>query len=205
LPITEEQQPVPEDPYGIAKLAVEQELRVTKEMFGMDYIIFRPHNVYGERQNIGDRYRNVIGIFMNQILQDLPMTLFGDGTQTRAFTHISEVAPVIAESIENSAARNQIFNVGADMPYSVRYLAEAVAGAMGVAPRINHLPPRNEVKNAYCSHEKLEKIFGRREGVSLVDGLSGMADWTRSHGARKSKKFENIEILTKLPDIWLKD
>src|SRR5437868_6779742 len=82
-PMTEDMIPVPEDSYGIAKLAVEQELRVTHEMFGLDYVIFRPHNVYGERQNIGDRYRNVVGIFMNQILKGEPMTIFGDGTQQR--------------------------------------------------------------------------------------------------------------------------
>src|SRR5215471_10068602 len=58
-PMSEDMIPVPEDSYGIAKLAVEQELRVTHEMFGLNYVVFRPHNVYGERQNIGDRYRNV--------------------------------------------------------------------------------------------------------------------------------------------------
>ena len=60
---------MPEDSYGIAKLAVEQELKVSHEMFGLEYVIFRPHNVYGEKQNIGDRYRNVVGIFMNQLLR----------------------------------------------------------------------------------------------------------------------------------------
>jgi UDP-glucose 4-epimerase len=69
LPMTENLPPQPEDPYGIAKYAVELDLRAAHEMFGLDYIIFRPHNVYGENQNIGDRYRNVIGIFMNQIMQ----------------------------------------------------------------------------------------------------------------------------------------
>src|SRR6266446_1780699 len=59
-PMTEEMIPIPEDSYGIAKLAIEQELRVCHEMFGLDYVIFRPHNVYGERQNIGDRSRNVV-------------------------------------------------------------------------------------------------------------------------------------------------
>ncbi|OUC06357.1 UDP-glucose 4-epimerase, partial [Litorilinea aerophila] len=77
LPMTEETPAHPEDPYGIAKLAVEQELAICKEMFDLNYIIFRPHNVYGERQNIGDKYRNVVGIFMNQILQGKPMTVFG--------------------------------------------------------------------------------------------------------------------------------
>lgn len=95
LPMTEESPAHPEDSYGIAKLAVEQELRVCKEMFDLDYIIFRPHNVYGERQNIGDKYRNVVGIFMNQILQNKPMSVFGDGMQTRAFSYIGDVAPIM--------------------------------------------------------------------------------------------------------------
>ena len=80
---------MPEDSYGIAKLAVEQELRISHEMFGLEYVIFRPHNVYGERQNIADRYRNVVGIFMNQILNGEPMTVFGDGYQQRAASHMS--------------------------------------------------------------------------------------------------------------------
>src|SRR6202167_1552090 len=126
-PMSEEMLPVPEDSYGIAKLAVEQELRVSHEMFGLDYVIFRPHNVYGERQNIGDRYRNVVGIFMNQLLRGEPMTIFGDGTQQRAFTHINDVAPIIAASGELLTARNQVFNVGADRPYTVNELAEVVA------------------------------------------------------------------------------
>ncbi len=96
-PMSEAMIPIPEDSYGIAKLAVEQELRVSHEMFGLEYVIFRPHNVYGERQNIGDRYRNVVGIFMNQLLRAEPMTIFGDGNQLRAFTHIDDVAPIIAQ------------------------------------------------------------------------------------------------------------
>ena len=67
LPMTEDTIPEPEDPYGISKLAIEQDLKAAKSLFGLNYIIFRPHNVYGERQNIGDKYRNVIGIFMNKI------------------------------------------------------------------------------------------------------------------------------------------
>src|SRR6266480_5734153 len=85
-PMTEELTPMPEDPYGVAKYAVELDLKAAYEMFGLSYSIFRPHNVYGERQNIGDPYRNVIGIFMNQIMNGKLMTIFGDGLQTRAFS-----------------------------------------------------------------------------------------------------------------------
>ena len=102
-----------------------------------DYVIFRPHNVYGERQNIGDKYRNVVGIFMNQILQDKPMTVFGDGTQTRAFSYIGDIAPLIADAIDTPAAYNQIFNVGADQPYTVNELGRGHRRARWASSRIS--------------------------------------------------------------------
>lgn len=203
LPMTETTRPHPEDPYGIAKLAVEQELQVCKEMFDLDYIVFRPHNVYGERQNIGDKYRNVVGIFMNQAMQNLPMTIFGDGEQKRAFSYISDVAPVIARSIEMPEAYNQVFNVGAETPYTVNELAETVTREMGVEPQIKHLPARNEVKNAYSSHDKVQKYFGAPQPVSLEDGVQKMAAWVKDYGARKSQKFGNIEVTKNFPVAWL--
>lgn len=203
-PMTEDMIPVPEDSYGIAKLAVEQELRVSHEMFGLDYVIFRPHNVYGERQNIGDRYRNVVGIFMNQLLGDEPMTVFGDGTQQRAFTHIDDVAPIIAQSVEYAAAKNQVFNVGADVPHTVNKLAEIVSSAMGKPCRKVHLDPRNEVKIAFSDHGKAEQVFGKKEKTSLENGVQAMASWVHKHGVRESSIFENIEIAKKMPPSWAK-
>lgn len=202
VPMREDTVPIPEDPYGISKLAVEQELRVTHEMFGLDYVIFRPHNVYGERQNIGDRYRNVVGIFMNQLLQEKPMTIFGDGTQQRAFTHIDDVAPILAGCIDNPAARNQVFNLGADAPHSVNELANVVAAAMGKPVHIEHLDARNEVRIAFSDHSKAESVFGKKEKVSLQAGVQKMADWVKRNGARESSSFEGIEIERKLPASW---
>src|SRR4051812_12240234 len=149
VPMTEDQTPEPEDPYGISKYAVELDLRAAHEMFGLDYSVFRPHNVYGERQNVADRYRNVIGIFMNALLHGEPLPVFGDGTQTRAFSHVDDVAPLIARSPLVEAARNEVFNVGADTPYSILELAEEVALAFGVEAELRHLPPRNEVVHAF--------------------------------------------------------
>jgi UDP-glucose 4-epimerase len=203
LPMTEKTHAHPEDSYGIAKLAVEQELRVCKEMFDLNYIIFRPHNVYGERQNIGDKYRNVVGIFMNQILLGKPMSVFGDGTQTRAFSYISDVTPIIVESVENPSAYNQIYNIGADTPYSVNELALQVARSMGIEANIVHLPARNEVLNAYSSHEKVRSVFGDRYRVSLEEGLTRMAAWVKQHGARASQKFNDIEVTKNFPQAWL--
>jgi len=202
LPMMEDTIPQPEDPYGIAKFAVEQELKVTKRMFGLDYIIFRPHNVYGERQNIGDRYRNVIGIFMNQLLQDKPLTVFGDGKQTRAFSYIKDVAPIIAMSVDYKNAYSEVFNVGADIPYSINQLIIEVKNALGKDSGVTYLEPRNEVKHAYSSHRKVEKFFNAKPRWSLNEGLARMAEWVKKHGARTTKKFDDIEIKDKLPKIW---
>ena len=201
-PMTEEHVPAPEDSYGIAKYAVEMELRACRELFGLNYVIFRPHNVFGPRQNIGDRYRNVVGIFMNQILQGRPMTIFGDGTQTRAFSYIDDVAPLMAEAIETPAAWNETFNIGADQPYSLLELANAVAAAMGVAPGIEHLEGRHEVQHAHSSHEKARRVFGARPKTSLEEGLARMAAWVREHGARTSAPFDGIEVTKHLPASW---
>ncbi len=202
LPMTEELVPKPEDPYGIAKYAVELDLRAAHEMFGLNNIIFRPHNVYGENQNIGDRYRNVIGIFMNQIMQGQPMTLFGDGSQTRAFSYIDDVAPIIARSVDMPAAYNQVFNVGADQPYTVKHLAETVARALGVAPEIKHLPARNEVQHAYPDHSKARQVFGEDATVPLEEGIARMAAWAQRVGTRTGQPFGDIEITRNLPSSW---
>jgi UDP-glucose 4-epimerase len=202
LPMTEQMTPKPEDSYGIAKYAVEQELAVSHEMFGLPYIIFRPHNVYGERQNIGDKYRNVVGIFMNQIMQNQPMTIFGNGEQKRAFSYISDVAPVIAKSIQVSKAYNQVFNIGADIPYTVNELAQAVSESFDVAPNVQFLERRNEVDEAYCDHTKTHEYFGVQDAVSLADGLTRMSAWAKKHGARKTKDFAEIEVDQNLPRSW---
>jgi UDP-glucose 4-epimerase len=171
-------------------------------MFGLNYIIFRPHNVYGERQNIGDKYRNVVGIFMNQIMQDNPLTIFGDGEQQRAFTYIGDVAPVIANSIFNQSAYNDVFNIGSDTFSSVNRLVNIVAGAMGAEVTVKHLLARNEVVNAYSDHSKVRSVLGYEDITSLEDGVKKMAIWAKKEGAKQSKKFENIEILKNLPPSW---
>jgi UDP-glucose 4-epimerase len=201
-PMTEDMTPSPEDSYGIAKFAVELELKASHEMFGLDYTIFRPHNVYGERQNVGDRYRNVVGIFMNQLLQGEPMTIFGDGEQERAFTHIDDVAPAIADSVETLGARNEVFNVGADVPFTVNHLAKVIAETMGRECKVRHLDARNEVKIAFSDHSKADRVFGGRPKTSLEEGIRRMADWVTQHGARTSGVFEGIEIERNLPPSW---
>ena len=202
-PFTESMRPEPEDPYGIAKSAVERELALAHSMFGLDYCIFRPHNVYGERQNIGDRYRNVIGIFMNQIMRGEAMTIFGDGEQVRAFSYISDIAPVIARAIETPECYGKIFNIGGESPTTINKLATQVAWAMEAERRVVHLPPRVEVRQAYPSHDASRAVFGDYSPVPLIEGLTRMAKWAKETGPRETKEFTEIEIRKNLPSKWL--
>jgi UDP-glucose 4-epimerase len=200
--MTESLTPVPEDPYGVSKYAVELDLKAAHGMFGLNYIVFRPHNVYGENQNIGDKYRNVIGIFMNQIMLGLPLTIFGDGTQTRAFSYIDDVAIPIARSVTIEEAYNEVFNIGADKPYTVNELVKVVGKCFRTEPAVKYLNARNEVMHAYSDHSKAQKVFRYSSGLGLDEGISRMAQWAKKVGSRQSKEFGNIEIAEKLPDGW---
>ncbi|MBS1926150.1 MAG: NAD-dependent epimerase/dehydratase family protein [Bacteroidetes bacterium] len=205
LPMTEALMPAAEDPYGVSKLAVELDLKAAHEMFGLNSIIFRPHNVYGERQNIGDPYRNVVGIFMNQVMQGKKLTLFGDGMQTRAFSHIDDVAPVIAKSIEMKEAYNQIFNIGADTPYTVKELATLVCNAFGVPEMLEFLEARNEVVHAYSDHQKVHQYFGHLiKNIPLKEGIDKMVADAKAKGPRQGAKFKNIEVEKNMPAAWKK-
>src|SRR5437867_2342546 len=179
-PMRESDTPAPEDPYGIAKLSVELDLAAAHRMFGLRYVIFRPHNVYGEYQNLGDPYRNVLGIFMNQIMQGRPMTTFGDGTQQRAFSYVGDIVPAMAASPWVPAAAGEVFNIGADHPYTVNELARTIAAAMG-APNhpIEHLASRQEVHTAYADHSKAAHVFGVGPQTSLEAGVARMAAWAK--------------------------
>jgi UDP-glucose 4-epimerase len=201
-PMSEETVPTPEDPYGIAKYAVELDLHAAHEMFGLDYTIFRPHNVYGEHQNIGDRYRNVVGIFMNQVMQGQAMPIFGDGLQTRAFTHVDDVAPLIAACVDDPKSKNIVFNVGSESPRTVLDVAKAVAAAFGVEPDIKHLPARQEVVHAFSSSERCEAVFGHRKTIGLEEGVQRMAAWAKRHGPRHTPPFAGIEVERNLPSSW---
>ena len=202
LPMTEDTTPVPEDPYGISKYAVELDLAAANKQFGLPYIIFRPHNVYGERQNIGDKYRNVIGIFMNQLLKGEKLTIFGDGKQTRAFSYIDDVAPIIAGSVDQGEAYGKVFNVGGDVATSVNELAQLVMAAMGAEGEIAHLRARNEVLHAYAAHERVAQYFDTSKPTTLEDGIAKMAKWAKQAGSRATRPFGEIEIPDGLPEGW---
>ena len=208
-PVTEESPQIPADPYGIAKLAVELDLKAAHEMFGLNYIVFRPHNVFGTNQNIGDKYRNVVGIFLNQIMQNKPLTIFGDGQQTRAFSYIDDIAPVIAGAVHNETMYNQAFNIGADRAYSLNELADLLIAVLKDYNKeleytipITYLEARNEVQHISADHSKLKAIVGDYEKTVMYQGLLKMVRWAFDVGPRETSKFKNIEIEKNLPKSW---
>jgi UDP-glucose 4-epimerase len=201
-PLSEVTHPSPIDPYGISKYAVELDLHAASDLFGLNFVIFRPHNVYGERQNLADKYRNVVGIFMNRLIHGLPMPIFGDGTQQRAFSYIGDVAPTIASAPWMVDAQRQTFNLGADQPYSINELAKLVSQAIGKPGLREHHAARHEVHVAFCDHQKVRRVFPQQSNTSLEEGLMRMGLWAKSANIRPTQSFDPIEIERNLPASW---
>jgi UDP-glucose 4-epimerase len=191
-------EPRPDDPYGASKLAVETDLRLANERFGLNYVAIRPHNVYGERQNMAPRGKNVVAVFVNQCLMGQPNTIWGEGNQVRAFTHVDDVAPLFARAPLVKAARNQVFNVGADRTYTILELAHEVAAAVGVRPNVVHLPARNEIAQVIADQTRLKRTFAPPPEVDLPTGLRRMVGWAKERGPAVQPAVETLELADKL-------
>ena len=205
--------PQPEDPYGIAKRAAELDLEAAHRVFGLPYVIFRPHNVYGPRQ-ARDRYRNVISIFLSQLAANQSLSIFGDGEQTRAFTYIDDAASPIAMAPLVPAAYNRTFNVGTDEVITVNELATSLATAWGRSPpNMTHLPARHEVTHAYASHTLLREVFGSAllPSTPLRAGIEATVAWAKQSGHWESTTHSDeavgpavaaVEVAQGLPPSW---
>ncbi len=201
-PFTEDKRPQPIDPYGIAKYAVECDLKLAHEQFGLRYNIVRPHNVLGIYQNIWDRYRNVIGIFIRKTLNGIPILVYGDGEQTRAFSDIQyymEPFDLLHDNFDG-----EIFNIGADKFFTLNQVAETVqkiGKKYGYDVPIEHAEGRHEVKHAYCNHDKAKTMLGFRDNTKLEELIEDMFVWAMNQPNRKVKDFE-YEITDGIYDYW---
>jgi UDP-glucose 4-epimerase len=136
-------------------------------------------------------------------MQEKELTIFGDGSQTRAFSHILDVAPIIAASALRPDAYNEVFDVGADRPVSVLELANVIGRKFKVEPKIRFLDARNEVLHAYSNHDKVRKYFGDLiTGVELESGIEQMTLWARKTGPKSGKRFAGVEIEKNMPLSW---
>lgn len=193
--------PCPVDPYGISKYACEMDIKVAGEQHGLDWCIIRPHNVAGRRQNIWDKYRNVLGIWMYQILHNEPMLIYGDGEQTRAFTCIDDILEPLWNAATKKEASKEIINLGNSREYSLNEAAELLRKITGYN-KIEHKEARFEVKNAVPTFEKSVEILGFKDKTNLYDCLSDMWEWAKEQPDRPRYKWGNYEINKGLYSYW---
>ncbi len=190
-PFDESMQPNPTDPYGVAKYACEMDIQIAGKQHNLDWVIIRPRNVYGERQNIFDKYRNVLGIWMYQILNDNPTTIFGDGLQKRSFTYIGD----ILEPLYNAAiyTSKEIIGLGSEKVYSINEANDILKEVIGKGETI-HLEERDEVKEAFASIDKSVKLLGFEDITSLKNGITKMWNWAKSQKMRERKEWDKFEL-----------
>jgi UDP-glucose 4-epimerase len=201
-PFTEDKRPQPIDPYGIAKYAVECDLKLAHEQFGLRYNIVRPHNVLGIYQNIWDKYRNVIGIFIRKTLNGQPILVYGDGEQTRAFSDIKYYMEPFDKLLTDFDG--EIFNIGADKHFTLNSVAETVQSIgkkYGYEVPIEHGEPRHEVKHAYCDHTKAKTMLNFQDETHLDELVESMFVWAMKQPNRKVKHMD-YEITKDIYEYW---
>lgn len=197
----------PVDPYGIAKVAAEHTLRSLCKTHGVEYAICVPHSIFGPRQRLRDPYRNVIAIWMNLIMQGKSPVIYGDGSQLRCFSYVTDCAPSIATMATMSSINGQVVNIGPDEEViSVNDAFKIVATALG-KPNLSpmYLPPRpNEVHRAWTYSGKARELLGYKTEVSFQEGVERMAEWALSVGPQPFQWHVPIEIGSSLvPKTWL--
>ena len=197
----EDDRPEPIDPYAVSKYACEMNIKIAGEQHGLDWCIIRPHNVYGEKQNIWDKYRNVLGIWMYKILHNEPMLIYGDGEQTRAFSYIDDCLPAFWNAAVFPEASKEIINVGGVRGYSINEAAELLCKIVGYE-KVEHKEARHEVKHAVPKPDKSIKLLGYKQKTSLEEGLRKMWEWAQKQPDRPQYKWENYEITKGLYSFW---
>ncbi len=202
-PFDESHQPAPIDPYGIAKYACEMDIQVAGEQHGLDWCIIRPHNVYGVKQNIWDTYRNVLGIWMFQYLNGEPLTIFGDGSQKRAFSFIDDCLEPLWNAAASTPASRQIINLGSGIEYSILEASEILTEIMG-GGNVVFKEQRHEVKNAHPTWRKSEKILGFKDLTDLRTGLEIMWAWAKEQPIRDRFRWSEYELDQGIYDFWKK-
>ncbi|MEC7987770.1 MAG: NAD-dependent epimerase/dehydratase family protein [Myxococcota bacterium] len=200
----EEQTPKPIDPYGVAKFACEMDIQIAGEQHGLDWCILRPHNVYGIKQNIWDRYRNVLGIWMYQALNHQPLTIFGDGLQTRAFSYIDDILEPMWNAAVSDKASGQIINLGGIQEHSILESCQQLRAVMGIG-EIIHKEARHEVRHSIPTWQKSVSLLGFSHKTSLKDGLSQMWEWAKNQPNRERFVWDEYELDEGIYSFWKKN
>ena len=199
----EDQQQAPIDPYGVAKYACEMDIQIAAEQHGLDYCIIRPHNVYGIKQNIWDKYRNVLGIWMFQHLNGQPMTIFGDGKQTRAFSYIDDSLEPLWNAAVRDEASKQIINLGGIAEHSILHANQILQTVIGGGETV-FKEARHEVKHSIPTYQKSIDILGFEHKTSLKAGLGEMWNWAKEQPMKDRFVWPSYELDKGIYSFWKK-
>lgn len=196
---------LPVDPYGVCKTAVEMMIEQLAPVHNFSYVVLRPHNVFGSRQNLQDPYRNVVGIFMNRIMRKEPLYIYGRGHK-RAFSYLEDSLPAFTKAILDESINGEIVNVGGKEEISIDEMARVVIDEM-LGPRseyeIIHTEPRyGEVPSAFSTFKKSEEMLGYVENVGWREGVRRMAKWAKRKGGQPWRFAPLPLINSSAPEPW---
>ncbi len=201
-PFHEDLLQAPIDPYGIAKYAVEMDLKIASDQHGLNYTIIRPHNFYGINQNIWDKYRNVLGIWMYQILNKESPTIFGDGSQVRAFSYVDDSVIPFWNASQNDNCKGEIINLGGTKEYSISEACNILINVTGQNIKPVYLEPRHESKYAWATWDKSIELLGFEHKVNLEEGVGKMWEWAKKQPNRERYVWPEYELNKGLYEYW---
>jgi UDP-glucose 4-epimerase len=195
------QVPKPIDPYGVAKYGCEMDIQIAGEQHGLDWCIIRPHNVYGVKQNVWDKYRNVLGIWMYQHTINEPMTIFGDGTQTRAFSYIDDSLEPLWKASQDNRSSKEIINLGGIKEYSINEANEILREVVG-GGTVKYFEGRHEVKHSIPTWQKSIDLLDFKHETDLKEGLTKMWEWVKTQPVRERFVWPFYELDKGIYSFW---
>jgi len=201
-PFSEDLQQCPIDPYGVAKFSVEQDLKIAYDQHGLEYTIIRPHNFYGKNQNIWDKYRNVLGIWMFQIMNDMQPTIFGDGEQKRAFSYVDDSLVPFWNASQNAQCVDQIINLGGIKEHTINEACEILIKVTGTKLRPLYLEQRHEAKHAWSTWQKSIDLLDFKHTIDLEEGLTKMWEWAKIQPMRNRFVWQEYELDKGIYKFW---
>lgn len=204
-PFKETDRPEPEDLYGWSKLIMEESLKILSKVHDFEYVITRPHNVYGPRQNMTDPYRNAVTIFMNALLRGESYYIYGRGNQRRCFSYIDDVVDALYKC-GFADVSGMIFNIGADKDYTINTLSNVIQKVAGVHREPIYISDRpQEVKVAISDHTLAKKYLNYEDRISLENGIRATWEYAKKLGPQEPI-YTDIELDSpKLPANWRKN
>ncbi|MEZ1315606.1 NAD-dependent epimerase/dehydratase family protein [Pseudomonas fluorescens] len=190
LVATNENDPIrPASIYAATKYAQEDLVRIGSQALGIDYLILRLQNVYGERQSLNNPYTGILSIFSTKIRRNSSLPLFEDGEESRDFVHVDDVTDAFLQGILSPRQLSQVINVGSGIATSVKTVAEELTRAFGREPNVVVTGQYRigDIRHNYADIDKLKSVLGITPKISLAIGLKRFATWVNDQPLPEDK------------------